>query len=105
MAVLQSIRTVPLAHIKTVSINVNYLRAKRVLDIVFTLLISPLLLVLGIIVAICIKLDSKGPVIFRQKRHGQDGAEFEFLKFRSMYVNNDQAIHRDKILEYMNGQK
>lgn len=105
MAVLQDTETVQLVPIKTVSINVNYLRAKRILDIVFTLLISPLLLILGLIVAICIKLDSKGPIIFRQKRHGQHGAEFEFLKFRSMYVNNDQAIHRDKILDYMNGQK
>jgi len=105
MAVQQDIRTVQSASIKTITINANYLRAKRILDIVFTLLISPLLIVVGIIVAICIKLDSKGPVIFRQKRHGQNGVEFEFLKFRSMRVNNDQAIHRDKILEYMKGQK
>jgi lipopolysaccharide/colanic/teichoic acid biosynthesis glycosyltransferase len=88
----------------TITINANYLRAKRLLDIAFTLLILPLLLVVGLIIALCIKLDSKGPIIFRQKRHGQNGVEFEFLKFRSMYANNDQAIHREKILDYMRGQ-
>jgi len=91
--------------IKPFHINANYLWAKRVLDIVFTLLISPLLIIVGIIVALCIRIDSKGPVVFRQKRYGQDGVEFEFLKFRSMYVNNDQAVHREKILEYMKGQQ
>ena len=39
-----------------------------------------------IIVAISIKIDSKGPVIFKQKRLGKDGKEFEMYKFRSMVV-------------------
>lgn len=103
---VQHIMDVQSLPIKTISIKANYLQAKRILDIVFTLLISPLLIIVGIIVALCIKLDSKGPVFFRQKRYGENGVEFEFLKFRSMYVNNDQAIHREKMLEYMQkGQK
>ena len=101
MAVQQDLMAIQSLPIKTISVNANYLRAKRILDIIFTLLISPLLIMVGIIVALCIKLDSKGPIIFRQKRYGENGVEFEFLKFRSMYVNNDQAIHREKILEYM----
>lgn len=113
MAVQQDImivqRDIPDAQslpIKTISINANYLRAKRILDITFTLLISPLLILAGIIVALCIKLDSKGPILFRQKRYGENGVEFEFLKFRSMYENNDPTVHREKILEYMkNGQR
>lgn len=101
----QDIMDVQSLSIKAISINPNYLRAKRILDIVFTLLISPVLIIVGIIVALCIKLDSKGPIFFRQKRYGENGAEFEFLKFRSMYVNNDHTIHREKMLEYMkNGQ-
>ena len=112
MTIQRSLVTVQLQHItvvqslpiKTTNANASYLRAKRILDVVFTLLISPLLIIVGIIVAISIKLDTKGPIIFRQQRHGQDRTEFEFLKFRSMYANNDQAIHREKFLEYMKGQ-
>ena len=93
------------APVRTISIHTGYLRAKRLLDIAFTLLIAPFVLLVGIVVAICIKLDSKGPVFFRQKRIGQDGVEFQMLKFRSMYVNSDQMAHREKIIQYMNGQK
>lgn len=40
-------------------------------------------------VAVAVKLDSPGPVFFRQKRTGKNGKEFEILKFRSMVVDND----------------
>lgn len=53
----------------------------RVLGLLITLLISPLLL--GI--ALCIKLDSKGPVFFRQKRRGYNNEIIEVFKFRTMY--------------------
>jgi exopolysaccharide biosynthesis polyprenyl glycosylphosphotransferase len=61
-----------------------YLIIKRIFDIIFSLLalmfLSPLLLV----VAVWIKFDSPGPIIFKQKRVGKDGEEFVFYKFRSM---------------------
>ena len=64
---------------------------KRVLDLIFTvpgvLLISPAL----ILVAILIKLDSQGPVIFRQSRVGRYGLPFNVLKFRTM-VNDAERI-------------
>lgn len=91
--------------VRTISIDTGYLRAKRILDITFTLLIAPLVILVGIVVAICIKLTSQGPIFFHQKRIGQDGTVFEMLKFRSMYVDSDQVAHREKILQYMNGQK
>jgi len=81
----------------------RYLKAKRLLDIFFTLLIlPPLCLVVGVI-AVLIRLDSKGPIFFRQKRVGLNGIEFEMLKFRSMHVNCDDAAHREAIKHYMNG--
>ncbi len=46
----------------------RYLRAKRVLDVIFTLLMLPLLGVVMAIIALLIRLDSDGPVFFRQKR-------------------------------------
>jgi len=67
------------APIQAISINSGYLRAKRVLDILFILLFSiPILIVWGII-AVSIKLDTKGPILYRQKRAGQNGVEFEML--------------------------
>jgi lipopolysaccharide/colanic/teichoic acid biosynthesis glycosyltransferase len=66
---------------------------KRTTDIVsslfFIILFSPILLV----VALCIKLTSPGPVIFKQKRVGQGNHEFEMFKFRSMYSgDNDKRL-------------
>lgn len=80
-----------------------YLRAKRVLDVIFTLLVLPLLGVVMAIIALLIRLDSVGPVFFRQKRVGQNGVVFEMLKFRSMYINTDDSTHRQAIEQYMNG--
>ncbi|HCJ34590.1 MAG TPA: UDP-phosphate galactose phosphotransferase [Ktedonobacter sp.] len=86
-----------------ISIARGYLRVKRLFDILFVLLI---LLPVGIVIAIiavCIRLDSKGRIFFRQKRVGQNGVEFDILKFRSMYENSDDSIHRQAIKQYMNG--
>ena len=81
----------------------RYLRAKRILDVIFTLLMLPFLGVVIAIIALLIWLDSDGPVFFRQKRIGQNGVVFEMLKFRSMYINTDDSTHRQAIEQYMNG--
>lgn len=57
---------------------------KRVIDVVFSLLILGLTLPISLVTAILIKLESKGPVLFRQTRTGQYNVEFNVLKFRSM---------------------
>jgi lipopolysaccharide/colanic/teichoic acid biosynthesis glycosyltransferase len=68
---------------------------KRMMDIAGSLLslvfFSPFLL----IIACLIKVTSKGPVFFRQRRLGQHGKSFVFLKFRSMHFNNDAAVHKE----------
>lgn len=84
--------------------NLGYLRAKRVIDVVFVLLILPILCIIIAIVALLIRLDSKGPIFNRQKRVGQNGVEFEMLKFRSMY-NTDDTVHRQAIKQYMSGER
>lgn len=67
-----------------------YLVIKRILDFIFSLLgiiiLSPILL----ITAIAIKLESKGPIIFKQKRIGKDGEVFNIYKFRSMVVGAEK---------------
>ena len=61
--------------------------AKRAFDIVFSLVGIVLFAPVMLVTAIAIKLDSEGPVLFRQKRHGFNNEVIEVYKFRSMYVN------------------
>jgi lipopolysaccharide/colanic/teichoic acid biosynthesis glycosyltransferase len=63
------------------------------------LMFAPLFL----IIALAVKLTSKGPVFFRQQRIGQFGTPFVFLKFRSMHLNNDPKIHLDYIRQLISG--
>jgi exopolysaccharide biosynthesis polyprenyl glycosylphosphotransferase len=61
---------------------------KRIFDIVFSLLVlAPFGLALMAIAAIAVKLDSRGPILFRQKRVSTDGSIFWVYKFRSMFVD------------------
>ncbi len=65
--------------------------AKRVLDLAVTLTTLLIILPLFALIAIAIKLDSKGPVLFRQCRIGQGGKAFRVFKFRTMRVLEDGA--------------
>lgn len=64
---------------------------KRFFDIVFSLLFLILLFPVYLITAIAVKLDSKGPVFYRQERLGKDGKVFYMYKFRSMCVGAEQT--------------
>jgi exopolysaccharide biosynthesis polyprenyl glycosylphosphotransferase len=64
-----------------------YRLAKRTFDIVSSAVLIALSLPVWAILAIAIKLDSRGPIFFRQTRTGQHGRPFEILKFRSMKVD------------------
>ncbi|MGA7242098.1 MAG: sugar transferase [Terracidiphilus sp.] len=75
---------------------------KRAIDIVGGLILSVICLPFCLLIAIAIKATSKGPVLFRQMRVGQHGKQFVFLKFRSMYVNNDHSVHREYVTKLIN---
>lgn len=62
----------------------NFCLAKRVLDIIFSFALLLLTSPLWLLTAAAIKLTSRGPVFFQQVRSGQNGREFQLLKFRSM---------------------
>ena len=62
---------------------------KRIFDIICSLLAILLLLLPFLIIAIAIKVDSKGPVFFKQDRIGKKKKIFKILKFRSMYIDTD----------------
>jgi exopolysaccharide biosynthesis polyprenyl glycosylphosphotransferase len=77
---------------------------KRVMDIVGSIvglmLFSPLML----FTAIAIKITSAGPIIFKQCRFGKKGIHFPLYKFRSMYINGDDQIHREYVTNLIRGE-
>src|SRR5713101_4627047 len=87
-----------------ITIAPGYARMKRFLDVLFTLLILLPLCIVMLIVAVAIRLDSDGPIFFRQRRQGLNGVEFDMLKFRSMYDRCDDRLHREAIERYMANQ-
>lgn len=80
-----------------------YLILKRVIDLlgaIFGLIItSPIL----IVVSLFIKFESKGPILFKQKRVGQNGREFAMYKFRSMVTNAEELKEKLKEKNEMSG--
>lgn len=82
--------------------------AKRGLDIVLSLVASPLVLGVGLVIAVLVKTTSRGPVLFKQKRIGLGGATIEVLKFRTMHTDAEERLRNDPVLwaEYVrNGYK
>lgn len=72
---------------------------KRVLDILLASLVLLVPLPLYLVIAIAIKVDSKGPVLFKQERLGKDGRVFRMYKFRSMCMDAErmgQGVYSDK---------
>ena len=78
--------------------------AKRAFDIVIALSALVLLSPLWLVVALLIKLDSKGPVFYKQERVGMDGRLFLFYKFRTMRAGADDATHREYLKQYIAGE-
>ena len=81
----------------------SYEAVKRLMDIILStiglMILSPILLV----VAILIKIDSKGPIFFKQKRVGLNGKEFDMYKFRSMVVNAEELKEKLEKQNEMSG--
>ena len=81
-----------------------HLIMKRVMDLIGGSLLAIICLPIYVVIAIAVKLTSKGPVLFRQQRVGQYGRQFTFLKFRSMYSNNDQTVHKEFVTKLIKSQ-
>jgi lipopolysaccharide/colanic/teichoic acid biosynthesis glycosyltransferase len=76
---------------------------KRIIDILGSTFALVAFLPILLLVAIAIKLTSKGSVLFRQERIGQFGKRFTFFKFRSMHVSNEAGIHEQYVKELIAG--
>lgn len=85
--------------------------AKRILDIVASTLLLLALTPLFVLIAIAIKITSKGPVFYGHKRHGKDGKVFQALKFRTMIKDADKALadylvsHTEQLPEWQRDHK
>jgi len=89
---MNSIYGTPLIEISPNLMPVWQQSAKRILDIGISLISMILLSPIYLITAICVKLDSRGPIFFRQERIGLHGNPFTIYKFRSMFINAENGI-------------
>lgn len=78
-----------------------YLKFKRICDFIFALVVIIILSPLFAVIVLLIKIDSKGPILFKQKRIGKNNRYFNILKFRTMHIDTpkDTPTHLLKIPE------
>jgi lipopolysaccharide/colanic/teichoic acid biosynthesis glycosyltransferase len=79
------------------------LGVKRLIDVVGSTLLLIVASPLMLLTSVAIAATSRGPVVFRQVRLGQGGAQFVFYKFRSMRVDANDQIHRDYVSSLIDG--
>jgi lipopolysaccharide/colanic/teichoic acid biosynthesis glycosyltransferase len=82
-----------------------YPAIKRWLDVVIASIMFIVLAPVMAAVALAIRLDSPGPIIFRQTRVGKNHRPFTFYKFRSMYHKADVSVHQAFVCGLINGQQ
>jgi len=92
-AAVEEFAGIPMLDLRAPALN-DYQRAvKRTFDVLITLLLMPFALPLMGIIALAIRLESRGPVLFTQDRAGENGHTFKMLKFRTMLENAESLRH------------
>jgi lipopolysaccharide/colanic/teichoic acid biosynthesis glycosyltransferase len=76
-------------------------RWKRVLDVTCIILAAPIILPVGLLIALVVKVISHGPVFFYQDRVGHLGHKFRIIKFRTMRVNAATQVHAAHLADLM----
>lgn len=89
---VQNVGGVPLLHVDEPEFTGVRRVAKGLLDLVLTLIALTVFAPLMVAIAVAIKLDSRGPVFFRQQRIGKHGKPFPMTKFRSMYTDAEARL-------------
>ena len=100
---LSHVGKIPMITFHTVSLNEGQLLLKRMMDIFGSIIGLIITAVCTIFIAPAIKIDSKGPVLFKQKRVGQNGREFTIYKFRTMTVDAESKLESLKENNEMSG--
>jgi exopolysaccharide biosynthesis polyprenyl glycosylphosphotransferase len=92
-AAVEEFAGIPMLDLRAPALN-DYQRAiKRMFDVILTLLLLPFALPLMGILALAVGLESRGPIIIRQDRAGENGHIFKMLKFRTMVENAESLRH------------
>ena len=91
------------APVRDASSSLAYQTLKRGLDCFVSLTGLLFFAPLFVAIAVAIRLTSAGPVLFRQERFGENLKPFTFYKFRSMYANADEAIHKAYVARLIAG--
>jgi exopolysaccharide biosynthesis polyprenyl glycosylphosphotransferase len=100
---VENVQGIPFLSIPVNNFNATGLLYKRLLDVLGGLVGIVIFLALFPFVAAAIKLDSPGPVLFRQRRVGQNGRLFNLLKFRTMFVDAEERKKELTALNVMKG--
>ena len=107
--VVQNISNLTLTKRRTrVSKNQCYVYIKRIIDCIISSIALIILLPIFLIIAIAIKLDSKGPIFFAHTRIGKNGKPIKIYKFRTMVVNAEELIKKftpEQMKEYKKNYK
>jgi len=91
---VEAINGIPLISLKQTSLTGLNLAVKRAFDLILTIIALICIAPLWLVIALAIRLDSPGPVLFRQPRAGRYGRPFTVFKFRSMYVNAEAELEK-----------
>ncbi|TQJ33604.1 sugar transferase [Arthrobacter sp. SLBN-122] len=88
----QQVAGLPLIHVTTPTLEGGQRVAKRLFDVAVSAVLIVCASPLMALIALAVKLDSRGPALFRQERVGIEGAPFKMLKFRSMVVDAESQL-------------
>ncbi|RKX69902.1 undecaprenyl-phosphate glucose phosphotransferase, partial [candidate division TA06 bacterium] len=97
----KSLSGLPIINLTSDSGKNIYFAIKRIFDILISFFCIIMLSPLMILISYLIKLNSKGPVIFKQERVGKDGKPFVMYKFRSMFSDSRHITHKQYIEKFI----
>ncbi len=80
-------------HIENRLLNYKNIFIKYIFEKFLVIVIFPFAFILHLIISVLIRMDSDGPVLFKQKRLGRDSKHFKCYKYRTMYVNNEKILN------------
>lgn len=92
-ASMEELAGIPMIDLRAPALSDYQRMVKRIFDVVVTCAAMPLALPVMLITAVAIRIESPGPVFFKQKRVGENGRIFEMYKFRSMVENAEEMRH------------